>query len=275
MPLSRFSDDFIWGLATDCYQVEGSPLTDGAGPSIWHTFADAPGKIERGETGDVSCDQYNRYREDIELMRNLGLGAYRFHIACPRVLPEGTGAVNEPWVFAWLGYGVGFHAPGRAEPGAALAAGHNVLRAHGECVGRFREIVPSGAIGTTLSVLSCMPDSDGDANRVASDRTAAFSNYWFSDPICSGSYPDARYEEFGDAVPAISEEERAIITGPIDFIGLNYYTRKVVPTTMTASWRAVRWPVRDRLQRWASRSTRRRCTRFCMSSRIDTACRST
>ena len=90
-----FPDDFLWGAATSAYQIEGSPLADGAGESNWHRFAHTPGWIAGGETGDVACDHYLRWREDVALMRDLGLGAYRFSIAWSRVLPEGTGAVNQ------------------------------------------------------------------------------------------------------------------------------------------------------------------------------------
>ena len=92
----RFPDGFLWGAATSAYQVEGSPLADGAGPSIWHRFSHTPGLVPSGETGDVACDHYRRMPGDVALMRRLGLGAYRFSIAWPRVLPAGTGAVNEP-----------------------------------------------------------------------------------------------------------------------------------------------------------------------------------
>ena len=89
-----FPDDFVWGAATSAYQIEGSPLADGAGPSNWHLFAHTPGRIAGGDTGDVACDHYRRFRDDVALMRRLGLGAYRFSIAWARVLPEGRGAVN-------------------------------------------------------------------------------------------------------------------------------------------------------------------------------------
>jgi beta-glucosidase len=91
---SRFPAGFLWGAATSAHQIEGSPLADGAGPSIWHRFSHSPGLTAAGETGDVACDHYRRYREDVGLMRALGLNAYRFSIAWPRVLPRGTGAVN-------------------------------------------------------------------------------------------------------------------------------------------------------------------------------------
>ncbi|HEX6005006.1 MAG TPA: GH1 family beta-glucosidase [Burkholderiales bacterium] len=90
-----FPQGFLWGSATSAYQVEGAPLADGAGPSIWQRFAHTPGMTHDGDTGDVACDHYHLYRDDIALMRALGLQAYRFSIAWARVLPQGRGRVNE------------------------------------------------------------------------------------------------------------------------------------------------------------------------------------
>ncbi len=299
MPVLKFPDGFLWGAATAAYQVEGSPLADGAGPSIWHTFAHSPSTIQHGHTGDLACDQYRRYREDIALMRELGLKAYRFSIAWPRVVPEGFGAANrkgiehyhrlvdalleagiepfatlyhwdlpqraedaggwvnpesaqwyadyaavlfealgdrvrnwitfnEPWVSVWLGYALGVHAPGRCETGDALAAGHHILRAHGLAVGRFRELVRGGKIGITLSVAACLPAASSPADAEAADRFGAFNNDWFIEPIVRGRYPQPLIDEFGEFMPEINAADRAVIAQPIDFIGLNYYTRQLV-----------------------------------------------
>jgi beta-glucosidase len=90
----HFPDDFLWGAATSAYQIEGWPLADGAGPSIWHRFVQSPGLTESGDTGEIACDHYRRYPEDVKLMAELGLNAYRFSVAWPRVLPQGKGRVN-------------------------------------------------------------------------------------------------------------------------------------------------------------------------------------
>ncbi len=90
-----FPADFLWGVATASYQVEGAVDEDGRKPSIWDTYCRTPGKIAHGHTGDVAADQYHRYREDVELMGQLGVGAYRFSMAWPRIIPDGRGAVNE------------------------------------------------------------------------------------------------------------------------------------------------------------------------------------
>ena len=86
---------FLWGAATSAYQVEGAVREDGRGESIWDTFCRRPGAIRGGDTGDIACDQYHRFEDDIALMARLGIGAYRFSIAWPRILPEGDGAVNQ------------------------------------------------------------------------------------------------------------------------------------------------------------------------------------
>ena len=90
-----FPADFIWGASTSAYQIEGAPLADGAGPSIWQRFAHTPGMIANGESGDVACDHYHRYKDDVQLMKKLGLKAYRFSISWSRVLPNGVGQVNQ------------------------------------------------------------------------------------------------------------------------------------------------------------------------------------
>ena len=90
-----FPTEFLWGAATAAYQVEGSPLADGAGPSIWHRFSHTPGLVLNGDTGDVACDHYHRYEADIALMRELGLNAYRFSVSWSRIFPEGKGRINE------------------------------------------------------------------------------------------------------------------------------------------------------------------------------------
>jgi beta-glucosidase len=92
--VAAFPGHFLWGAATSAYQIEGSPLADGAGPSIWHAFAHTPGCIADGGTGDIACDHYRRYHDDVALMADLGLTAYRFSINWARVFPEGTGRAN-------------------------------------------------------------------------------------------------------------------------------------------------------------------------------------
>src|SRR3546814_3221534 len=90
MTRTRFPDDFLWGAATAAYQIEGSPLADGAGASIWQRFSHDPRLMAaKGATGDIACDHYNRMESDVALMKEIGLNAYRFSVAWGRVLPEG------------------------------------------------------------------------------------------------------------------------------------------------------------------------------------------
>jgi beta-glucosidase len=298
LPVLRFPERFLWGAATASYQIEGSPLADGAGASIWHTFAHQEGVIANGDHGDVACDHYRRWREDIALMRDLGLRAYRFSVAWPRIFPSGRGSLNpagldfydrlvdglveagiepmitlyhwdlpqvleddggwaspsiasayadyaetlfrrlgdrakrwitfnEPWVFHWVGSVLGIHAPGRNDMAHALAGGHQTLRAHGMAVQRFRGLVPDGEIGLTLSVQAHVPQTDDPRDVEAAARSRAFHNEWFVDPIVHGDYPAALRETFGALLPEIDDADRELIQSPIDFLGINYYTRNL------------------------------------------------
>ena len=92
--VSPFPADFVWGVATSAYQIEGAVDVDGRAPSIWDTFCRQPGAIAGGDNGDVACDHYHRWREDLDIVSELGAGAYRFSISWSRVIPDGTGAVN-------------------------------------------------------------------------------------------------------------------------------------------------------------------------------------
>ncbi|NBV97053.1 MAG: glycosyl hydrolase family protein, partial [Verrucomicrobia bacterium] len=92
--MSTFPRDFLWGTATSAYQIEGAYKADGRGPSVWDRFCETKGKVWEGQTGKVACDHYHRFPEDIAIMRDLGLQAYRFSISWTRILPTGRGKVN-------------------------------------------------------------------------------------------------------------------------------------------------------------------------------------
>src|SRR5205807_9075354 len=97
-----FPDAFLWGTATSAYQIEGSPTADGAGRSIWHRFSHSSGNTWPDQTGDIACDYYRRYKDDVAIMAELGTNAYRFSVARGRILPQGTGAVTRHVVvFYW------------------------------------------------------------------------------------------------------------------------------------------------------------------------------
>ena len=91
----RFPEAFLWGAGTSAYQIEGAVDEDGRGRSIWDVFSHTPGKVRGGDTGDIACDSYHRVAEDVALLAELGVGAYRFSIAWSRVLPTGRGPINQ------------------------------------------------------------------------------------------------------------------------------------------------------------------------------------
>ena len=306
----RFPEGFLWGAATSAYQIEGSPLADGAGPSIWHRFAHTPGRTANGETGDIAVDHYHRWADDVQLMRDLGLSAYRFSISWSRILPQGTGAVNaaglafydrlvdallaagiqpmvtlyhwdlpaalddrggwlnadidtwfadyvttvvralddrvtlwntlnEPWVVSDGGYLHGPLAPGHRNIYEAPIASHNLLRAHGRAVQAYRAI-GKHRIGIVVNLEPKYPASDNPADIAATRRAEAYMDRQYLDPVFFGRYPDELREIFGDAWREPSSHDMELIAQPIDFLGVNYYTRNVTRDDPTA------WPVRAR-----------------------------
>ena len=306
--MSGFPDDFLWGAATAAYQIEGSPLADGAGTSIWHRFTHDPRlMIATGDTGDVACDHYNRMESDVELMKSLGLQAYRFSISWSRVLPDGTGRVNEagldfyrrlvdrlleagieplatlyhwdlpaalddcggwlnresaewfaeyagvmfraldgkvkkwatlnePWVVADGGYMNGVLAPGHRSIFECAIASRNLMRAHGRAVQAYREIGRHD-IGLVLNIEPKYAASESDADLAATARADAYMNRQYADPALLGTCPDELRDIYGEAWDDWSTEDLALACQPLDFVGINYYTRSVVRASDTA------WPL--------------------------------
>jgi len=293
-----FPRGFLWGAATSAYQIEGSPLADGAGPSIWQRFTRIPGAVVNGETGDRACDHYSRWRADLDVLAELGLDAYRFSIAWGRVLPEGTGRVNgkgldfyqrlvdgllergiqpmitlyhwdlpaalderggwcnpdstrwfadyaqvlfralddrvghwvtlnEPWVSTVLGYLSGDHAPGRRGLAEPPWVAHHQLCAHAEAVAAYRAL-GRHQIGISLNLEPQHAASDTAADQAAAARRHAFINRWFLDPILFGRYPTALADLFGPHWPDFPDADLARIQAPLDFLGVNYYSRGLV-----------------------------------------------
>jgi beta-glucosidase len=294
----RFPPGFVWGAATSAYQIEGSPLADGAGPSIWHRFAHTPGATANGETGDTACDHYRRYAADVALMARLGLGAYRFSIAWARVLPAGRGTVNpaglgfydrlvdallahgiqplvtlyhwdlplalderggwlvrdsaqwfaeyarvvvralgdrvglwttinEPWVVSDGGYLHGTLAPGHRDPAEAGRVSHHLLCAHGAAVQAIRA---EGArqVGLVVNLEPKFPASQAPDDLAATRRADAYMNRQFLDAALLGRYPEELSAVYGADRPEVRPEDFVLIRQPLDFLGINYYTRAVV-----------------------------------------------
>ncbi len=294
-----FPSDFVWGAATAAYQVEGAVREDGRGESIWDRFSATPGKVLNGDTGAVACDSYHRHAEDMRLVRELGLDAFRFSISWPRVLPDGRGHVNtagldfydraldeilesgiepyvtlyhwdlpqvledaggwparetveafaefvevvvsrlgdrvpnwitqnEPWVVSWLGYGFGVHAPGRTSEVDALAAAHHVLLAHGRAAQVIRREAPRARVGVTLDLYPVYPLTDAAADVEAARFLDGSRNRWFLEPVLGLGYPTDMLEHYASILPRIEEGDLETIAAPLDFIGVNYYSRTVV-----------------------------------------------
>ncbi|GHO83729.1 GH1 family beta-glucosidase [Dictyobacter formicarum] len=292
--------DFVFGAATASYQIEGATHEDRRGTSIWDTFAATPGKVYRGHNGDVADDHYHRMPQDVELMSQLGLDAYRFSIAWPRILPQGRGNVNqpgldfydrlvdallargitpfatlyhwdlpqhledaggwtnretayafadyaeivarrlgdrvagwitlnEPWCSAYLGYGNGLHAPGIQNRQAALDAAHHLLLAHGLAVPRIRAtIAPEKQVGITLNVYPVYAEDERPETARDVALADAFSNRWFLDPLFRGSYPETFFADMGLNPPPIQADDLTTISVPVDFLGINLYSRHLV-----------------------------------------------
>jgi beta-glucosidase len=263
---------------------------------------------KNGDTGDIACDHYRRFREDIALMRELGLKAYRFSIAWARVFPEGTGRVNpagldfyerlvdallengiepmatlyhwdlpaalddrggwlnpevahwfaeyartmyrrldgrvkmwatinEPWVITDGGYLHGALAPGHRNRFEAPIASHNLLRSHALAVQAYRA-EGKHRVGLVVNIEPKYPASKSAADLAATARADAYMNRQYLDPVFLGTYPHELSEIFGEAWPRCPAQDLALIREPIDFLGVNYYTRNVVRLDAAA------WPLR-------------------------------
>jgi beta-glucosidase len=303
----RFPDGFHWGTATASYQIEGAWQEDGKGESIWDRFAHAPGKIKLGHNGDVACDSYHRWREDIALMREMHLDSYRFSLAWPRLQPSGSGAVNpkaidhygrlidalldagirpfptlyhwdlpqaledrggwpardtagrfaeyadacvrafgdrvrswmifnEPSIFTAMGYLVGIHAPGRRSLDDFLRATHTVNLAQGDAFRAMRARRGDLVIGTAFNMSPCEPAGDAEADAAAAERWHALMNLWYLETALRGRYPDA----FPDGPPlermGVREGDMDRVRAPLDFLGINLYTRTLVKHRDDDAW---------------------------------------
>ena len=298
----RFPADFWWGAATAAYQIEGAVDEDGRTPCIWDTFAATPGKTAGGDSGARATEHYLRYQQDVALMAQLGLQAYRFSVAWPRVRPNGgdrcnpgglafydrlvdellsngikpvatlyhwdlpqaledaggwpnrdtayrfadfaadvAGAIgdrvqlwctlNEPWCSAFLGYGSGVHAPGRTDHRDSLAAAHHLLLAHGLSVQAIRAASAEPApVSFAINAGVVRPVSQRPEDVDAARRIDGLLNRIFLDPVLRGAYPrdvmadTARITDWS----FVRDGDLAVISQPIDALGLNYYQPDLV-----------------------------------------------
>ncbi|KAG6547986.1 hypothetical protein Mapa_010808 [Marchantia paleacea] len=301
-----FPHGFVFGTATSAYQVEGGAFTDGKGNSSWDYTAHQPGAILTGENGDVACDSYHKY-EDVRLLANVGVDAYRFSFAWSRIYPDGVGEINQlgvdyynrlidillakgivPYVtlYHWdlpqaliFKYG-GWQNEQIIKDFAAYAetcfklfgdrvkhwitvneptvdtslnsgcvstadynctesnnqqrryiSGHNILLAHATSVAIFREKYQAstgGIIGISLDIQWFEPLTNSTADIKAAATALAFRGGWFMDPLFNGDYPQEIKDEMKYALPVLTEEQKKLVKGAVDFVGVNYYTTQYI-----------------------------------------------
>jgi beta-glucosidase len=298
MTFPQFPPNFLFGTATAAFQIEGSPVADGKGKSIWDVFTHTPGKIRTGENADTACDSYRNPECDINLMTELGLNAYRFSTAWSRVLPDGRGqanqkgldyysrltdlllersitpfitlfhwdtpqalqelcggfarrdmaqyfadyaeivvkklgdraknwiTLNEPWEHAAFGHLLGTHAPGRHNPFTYFRVAHHELLGHGLAIERIRSVSPDARVGITLSLTPIYPATSQPKDISAAKVADQFFNDFYLDGIFKGNYPNPLWKQIGIARPKVSLDDMKIISRPVDFLGVNYYSRE-------------------------------------------------
>jgi beta-glucosidase len=307
---------FTWGVATAAYQIEGAVSEDGRGPSIWDTFSHTLGKTLRGETGDIACDHYHRWQDDLALLESLGVDAYRFSIAWPRIQALGYGAWNpkgldfyervvdgllakgikpyatlyhwdlpqalqdrggwasrdtahrfadyaahvgrrlgdrlaalathnEPWCTAVLGHEVGKFAPGLRDAALAAQVSHHLLLSHGLALQALRAERLVCPLGIVLNQSSVTAATAGGADLACARTQYASFVRWYMDPLFRGAYP----QDPGIVhLPRIEAGDMATIAQPLDFLGINYYTRiwastSGVPAPMALGQSDMGWEV--------------------------------
>ena len=311
-----FGPDFVWGVATSAFQIEGASETDGRGLSIWDTFCRQPGVIADGSDGRIACDHYHRLDSDLDLIADLGVTAYRFSIAWPRVQPLGQGAWNpaglafydrlvdgllargvqpyltlnhwdlpealqqqggwanrdtvdhfvryarviaqhfgarvasiathnEPWVMAILGHETGVFAPGLRNRATAIQVIHHLLLSHGLAVQALRADGCPAKLGIVLNLAPFHPASDSAEDQAKARLDDGRLIRWFMDPLFLGHYPQDVLDDLGPEAPRIADGDFAHISVPIDFLGINYYSRSVVSAQGLVDPAALGRPVTD------------------------------
>ena len=293
-----FPPDFVWGVATSAFQIEGAAQADGKGESIWDRFCRQPGAIADASNGDVACDHYHRLDADLDLIAALGVNAYRFSVSWPRVQPLGHGAWNEaglafyerlvdgllargvqpyltlnhwdlpqalqeaggwasrgtvghfvnyalglqhrlghklaaitthnePWVMAKLGHQDGVFAPGLRSRAVAMQVSHHLLLSHGLALQALRAAGCQARLGIVLNLAPVQPATDSPADATQAWLEDGLLLRWYVDPLLLGRYPADVLQHLGADAPQIEPGDLQAIQTPMDFLGINYYSRAV------------------------------------------------
>jgi beta-glucosidase len=295
----HFPDDFVWGVATSSFQIEGAATEDGKGESIWDRFCRIPGAIADASDGDIACDHYHRLEDDLDLIAGLGVDAYRFSVSWPRVRPAGSGpwnpkglafyerlvdgllsrgvkpfltlnhwdlpqalqdqggwaardtvhlfvdyarginerlgdrvtaltTHNEPWVVSVLGHETGRFAPGIRNRAMAAQVSHHLLLSHGLALQALRADGCRSALGIVLNLAPVKPVTDSAADAAQARLEDGKLVRWFADALFRGAYPSDVLEHLGADAPQVQPGDLAAIATPMDFLGVNYYSRHMV-----------------------------------------------
>ncbi len=300
--LPFFPPSFEWGCATAAFQIEGGAHEGGKLPSIWDVFCAQPGRIKDGSDGQVACDHYHRYPQDIALMADLGFRHYRFSIAWTRVvdeqgranqagldfyrrlltalheqgitpnatlfhwdlpahLPGGwlrrdtahrfadyaalvarelgdllprVATLNEPWCSAFLGHDLGVFAPGVQDRPSALLAAHHLMLAHGLGLQAWRSVRSDTQLGIVLNPELCDAASDAPTDVAAARMAELERNDVFFNPLFNREWPAEMIEQIGPLAGQRLPGDIAVCAQPLDFIGLNYYTRSIAQAPVSA-----------------------------------------
>jgi beta-glucosidase len=286
---------FEWGCATSSFQIEGASTEGGKVPSIWDTFCTEPGRIRDASDGEVACDHYHRFADDVKLIADLGFKHYRFSIAWPRITrsdhslnpagldfykrlldaleqhgitPNATlfhwdlpahledgwlnretayrfadyaelvarhlgdrlprvASLNEPWCSAFLGYDLGVFAPGLQSRPQSLVAAHHLMLAHGLGLQAWRGVRSDTLLGVVLNPELCDPATPEPGDVQAARMAELERNDCFLNPLFGCEWPDELLTQIGELGSMRRAGDLALCAQPLDFMGLNYYTRSI------------------------------------------------